>query len=311
MSEVLNSGIHTFSVPGKELIFEYVVHHPSTENEDPHNLIVVQPPGWGLGFQYLENGLQALWRPQDHTNATNTNGYTVIFFHSRGTGGSSRPLASQMSSMPDLASDLEDLRQHLHLERYPVLLGHSNGGAIALGYAEMYPSRVSKLVLLDHQLVGFQDKRLLHLEATRIDPRYQDAWESVMDRQTGSDEEFTESVRGMWPLYFFDPKQYVPELLRDIGDHKLSVWCYQAQGRCDMELLEPMQMVERLGDVQAETLIIFGREDMICGIGIVERTAKDIRNARVITYGECGHFPWIERRKQTLSDIRKFIEKED
>ncbi|CAI7648613.1 unnamed protein product [Penicillium discolor] len=301
MSGVLSSGIHTFSVPGKELIFEYDVHHPSTENEDPHNLIVVQPPGWGLGSQYLENGLQALWGPQDHTSATNTNGYTVIFFHSRGTGGSSRPLASQMSSMPDLASDLEDLRQHLHLEQYPVLLGHSNGGAIALG----------KLVLLDHQLVGFQDKRLLQLEATRIDPRYQDAWESVMDRQTGSDEEFTKSVRGMWPLYFFDPKHYVPELLRDIGDHKLSVWCYQAQGRCDRELLEPMQMVERLGDVQAETLIIFGREDMICGIGIVERTAKDIRNARVITYGECGHFPWIERRKQTLSDIRKFIEKED
>ncbi|KAJ5508158.1 hypothetical protein N7527_010301 [Penicillium freii] len=311
MSEVLDSGIHTFNVPAKELIFEYVVHRPSTENEDPHNLIVVQPPGWGLGSQYLENGLQGLWRPQDHTSATNTNGYTVVFFHSRGTDRSSRPLASQMSSMPDLASDLEDLRQHLHLEQYPVLLGHSNGGAIALGYAEMYPGRVSKLVLLDHQLVGFQDKRLLRLEATRIDPRYQEAWDSVMNRQTRSDEEFTESVRDIWPLYFFDPKQCVPELLRDIGDRQLSVWCYHAQGRCDKELLEPMQMVERLGDVQAETLIIFGREDMICGIGIAERTAKDIRNARVITYSECGHFPWIERRERTISDIRKFIEKQD
>ncbi|KAJ5943703.1 hypothetical protein N7516_003871 [Penicillium verrucosum] len=309
MSELLNSGIHTFSVPAKELIFEYIVHRPSTEYEDPHNLIVVQPPGWGLGSQYLENGLQKLWRPQDHTDTANTNGYTVVFFHSRGTGGSSRPLASQMSSMPDLASDLEDLRQHLHLEQYPVLLGHSNGGAIALGYAEMYPSCVDKLVLLDHQLVGFQDKRLLQLEATRVDPRYQDAWDSVMGRQTGSDEEFTESVRGMWPLYFFNPQQYVPELLHDIGNGKLSVWCYQSQGRCDKELLYPMQMVERLGDVQAETLIIFGREDMICGIGIAERTAKDIRNARVITYGECGHFPWIERRKQTISDIRGFIQK--
>ncbi|KAJ5616586.1 hypothetical protein N7537_001700 [Penicillium hordei] len=310
MSEVLNTGIHTFSVPAKELIFDYVVHRPCTENEDPHNLIVVQPPGWGLGSQYLEKGLQELWSPRDHTRTANTNGYTVIFFHSRGTDGSSRPLASQMSTMPDLASDLEDLRQHLHLERYPVLLGHSNGGAIALGYAEMYPSRVSKLVLLDHQLVGFQDKRLLQLEATRIDPRYQDAWDSVMNRQIGSDEEFTESVRDMWPLYFFDPQQYVPELLRDIGDRKLSVWCYQAQGRCDKELMDPMQMVERLGDVQAETLIIFGREDMICGIGIAERTAENIRNARVITYGECGHFPWIEKRGRTILDIRKFI-KED
>ncbi|CAG8892000.1 unnamed protein product [Penicillium egyptiacum] len=311
MSKVLYSGIHTFSVLAKELIFEYIVHRPSTENEDPHNIIVVQCPGWGLGSQYLENGLQDLWRPAYHTSTTNTNGYTVIFFRPRGTDGSSRPLASQMSSMPDLASDLEDLRQHLRLERYPVLLGHSNGGAIALGYAEMYPSRVGKLVLLDHQLVGLQDKRLLQLEATRIDPRYQDAWDSVLDRQTGSDEEFTKSVRGMWPLYFFNPQQYVPELLRDIGDRKLSVWSFQAQGRCDKELLDPMQMVEKLGDVQAETLIIFGREDMICGIGIAERTAKDMQNARLITYGECGHFPWIEKREQTIFDLRKFIEKED
>lgn len=311
MSKIFYSEIHTFSVPSKELIFEYVVHRSSTENEDPHNLIVVQCPGWGLGSEYLENGLQELWRPEDHTSTANTRDYTVIFFHSRGTDGSSRPPASQMSSMPDLASDLENLRQHLHLERYPVLLGHSNGGAIALGYAEMYPCRVGKLVLLDHQLVGFQDKRLLLLEATRIDPRYQDAWDSVLDRQTGSDEELTESVRAMWPLYFFDPQQYVPELVRDIGDRKLSVWCYQAQGRCDKELMNPMQMVERLGDVQAETLIICGREDMICGVGIAERTANDIQNARLITYGECGHFPWIEKREQTILDIREFIEKED
>ncbi|EKV06638.1 Proline iminopeptidase, putative [Penicillium digitatum] len=309
MSKLLYPGIHTFSVPAKNLMFEYVVHRPSTENEDLRNLVVVQCPGWGLGSQYLQKGLQALWRPEDHFRTATNIGYAVIFFHSRGTDGSSRPLASQMSSMPDLASDLEDFRQHLHVERYPVLMGHSNGGAIALGYAEMYPSRVSKLVLLDHQLVGFQDKRFLQLEATRIDPRYQDAWDCVQDRQTGSDEEFTESVRNMWPLYFFDPQQYVPELLHDIGDRELSLWCYQAQGRCDRELGEPMQMVERLGDVQAETLIIFGREDMICGIGIAERTATDIQNARVITYGECGHFPWIEKKGQTILDIRKFIEK--
>ncbi|CAI7655197.1 unnamed protein product [Penicillium glandicola] len=302
MSKVFHPGIHTFSVPAKELTFEYVVHRPSTKKEDPHNLIVVQPPGWGLGSQYLQNGLRGLWAPEDHANTANTSGRTVIFFHSRGTDGSSRALASQMSSMPDFASDLEDLRQHLHLEQYPVLLGHSNGGAIALGYAEMYPSRVGKLVLLDHQLVGLQDKRLLQFEATRMDPRYQDAWDGMLNRRTGSDEEFTESVRGTWPLYFFDPQQYVPELLRDIGD---------PQGRCDRKLMDSMQMVERLGDVQAETLIIFGREDMICGTGIAERTAKDIRNARLITYGECGHFPWIERKEQTILDIRKFIEKQN
>lgn len=308
-SSPFTSGIHTFWVPAKELTFEYVVHRPSSaEREGHHDLIIVQCPGWGLGSEYLQNGLQLLWKPENDSNTANASGHTVIFFHPRGTNGSSRPPASQMSSMPDLASDLEDLRQHLHLERYPVMMGHSNGGAIALGYAQMYSSRVNKLILLDHQLVGFLDRRLLHLEATRIDPRYQVAWDSMADRQTSSDEVFTESVRGMWSLYFFDPQQYVPELLRDIGNRKLSTWCYEAQGRCDKELVESMQMVEGLKDVQARTLMIFGREDMICGIGIAERTLEGIPDSRIITYDECGHFPWIERKEQTIFDIRKFIE---
>jgi pimeloyl-ACP methyl ester carboxylesterase len=304
-STVIQPGTHAFHAPAKGLTFEYVVHRPSiTATEDPHNIIVVQCPGWGLGSDYLQHGLQGLWKSQTNNTAT-TSTYTVIFFHPRGTDGSSKPPASQMSSMPDLASDLEDLRQHLRLGQYPVLLGHSNGGAIALGYAEMYPNRVEKLILLDHRLVGFQDRRLLQLEATRIDARYQAAWDSMLGRQTASDEKFTESVRATWPLYFFDPRQYVPDLLRGIGGRKLSVWCYEAQSRCDMK---SVQMLEGLGNVRAKTLMIFGREDMICGIGIAERTMEGIPDAQLICYDECGHFPWIERKEETISDIRKFIE---
>lgn len=310
-SDIFLPGSHSFKVPAKELTFEYIVHRPSTaELAAPQNVIIIQCPGWGLGSEYLQNGLKGLWEPEDHTS-TAPSSDTVIFFHPRGTHGSSRPPASRMTSMPDLASDLEDLRQHLHLDHYPVLLGHSNGGAIALGYAEMYPRRVHKLVLLDHQLVGSQDRSLLQLEATRVDPRYQDAWDSMLDRQSHSDEEFTESVREMWPLYFFNPGLYVPELLREIGDRKFSVWCYEAQGRCDKRLGNPMQMVEGLKDVQAKTLVIFGRDDMICGVGIAKRTMEGIADVQVIIYDECGHFPWIERKEQTISDIRKFIEKKD
>ncbi|KAJ5129936.1 uncharacterized protein N7515_005975 [Penicillium bovifimosum] len=297
-SSVLQPGTHTFHAPAKGLTFEYVIHRPTIPSpQEPHNIIVIQCPGWGLGSPYLQHGLHDLWNPQTNN--------TVIFFHPRGTAGTTKPPSTQMSSL-DLASDLEDLRQHLQLSQYPVLLGHSNGGAIALGYAQMYPSRVCKLILLDHQLVGVQDKRLLQIQATRIDDRYQDAWDSMSGKQTGSDEEFTESVRAMWPLYFFDPG-YVPELLKGIGRKKLSVWCYEAQGRCDRK---SGGMVEGLGNVRAKTLMIFGREDMICGIGIAEKTMEGIPDAEFICYDGCGHFPWIEKRDETILDIRKFIEKE-
>ncbi|KAJ5585599.1 Proline iminopeptidase [Penicillium hispanicum] len=310
----LDPGLHSFTAAEKQLTFEYVVHRPSTADgaDSLRNLIVVQCPGWGLGSQYLQVGLADLWQPSPEINeADSVTRFTVLFFHPRGTDGSSRPRsANEMRSMPDLASDLEDLRQHLQLEKYPILLGHSNGGAIALGYAEMYPSRVNRLVLLNHQVVGIQDRQMARIEATDSNPVYRGAWEALLKHRTDTDDEFTASIRGMWPLYFYDPERYTDELLDAIGDRKLSVWCYQSQGRCDCKLESPMQMVERMGHVQAKTLIIFGYDDMICGMGIARRTMADIPIAQIVAYQQCGHFPWIEQKRNTIRDIRLFIDGE-
>jgi len=210
--------------------------------------------------------------------------------------------------MPDMASDLDDLRSHLGLDQYPVLLGHSNGGAIALGYAEMYPDRVQRLILLNHQVVGFRDRSQLHRESTRHDPRYQRAWKNLVHRRTETDAEFTASANALWPLYFFDPQQHVQRLIRDIGDQPMSVWCYKQQTRCDENLDNPMQMMDGLGNVGAKTLMIFGRDDLICGMKIAERTKKGIPDAHAIFYDSCGHFPWIEQKERTLADIREFIQ---
>ncbi|KAL2059051.1 hypothetical protein ABVK25_000343 [Lepraria finkii] len=59
-------------------------------------------------------------------------------------------------SSAHMFKDFETLRLHLGLAM-TTLLGHSNGGSTALGYAERYLERVQKMILLDHQLEGFDD----------------------------------------------------------------------------------------------------------------------------------------------------------
>lgn len=306
-------GTHSFTAPAKKLTFEYVIHQPPSRKaaaEDPSSgLIVIQCPGWGLGSPYLQRGLSDLWNTSDITGHGTCTVYTVLFFHPRGTDGSSRPEnPNQMASMPDMASDLEDLRAYLELDHFDTLLGHSNGGAIALAYAEMYPNRVARLILLNHQVVGIHDRKLVEMEATQNDPKYRGAWQSTLNRQSGTDEDFTDSVRKMWPLYFFDPEKYTDELLDAIGDRKMSVWCCHAQGQCDGKLEDPLQMVHGMKYVQAKTLILFGSDDMICGTRIAERTAQGIPNALLIKLDECGHFPWIEQKEKTMHYIRQFVE---
>lgn len=309
----LSPGTHTFTAPAKNLTFEYVVHGCYSEKPAGRGpvsrLIVVQCPGWGLGSRYLQRGLSDLWNPPSTAEKESDTVYAVLFFHPRGTEGSSRPQnADRMRSMPDMASDLEDLRVYLGLDRFDTLIGHSNGGAIVLGYAEMYPAGVERLILLNHQVVGIQDRRIVDMEATQHDPRYRGAWQSVLNRRTDTDEEFTSSVNNMWPLYFFDPQRYTDELLDAIGDRKMSVWCCEAQNQCDRKLEDPMQMLHRMKDVRARTLVLFGADDMICGRRIVERTMERIPNASMIELSECGHFPWIEQREKTMYHIRQFIE---
>src|SRR6185312_15508636 len=67
----------------------------------------------------------------------------LVLLDPRGTGGSD-PAAGY--GIADYASDLEELREHLGLERL-LLLGHSHGGVVAIEYAAGHPDRVERLIL--------------------------------------------------------------------------------------------------------------------------------------------------------------------
>ncbi|MGC1190796.1 MAG: prolyl aminopeptidase, partial [Candidatus Binatus sp.] len=77
--------------------------------------------------------------------------YRIVLFDQRNCGRST-PHAS--ASDTDLASnntanlvaDIERIREHLGIERWPVL-GGSWGSTLALAYAERYPERVTEIVL--------------------------------------------------------------------------------------------------------------------------------------------------------------------
>lgn len=197
----------------------------------------------------------------------------VLFFHPRGTPGSSRPEnAGQMHSMPDMASDFEDLRVHLKLDHFDTLTGHANGGAIALGYAEIHPARVTRLIVLNHQVVRIHDRKADEMEATQHDPSYRGAWQSMRERRTDTDEEFTASANNTWSLYFFDLETYTDELLNAIGDQTVSSWCCETQARCDRQLEDPLHVIHQMRDVRAMTLILVGADDLICWMRVAERT---------------------------------------
>src|SRR5262252_7240241 len=77
--------------------------------------------------------------------------YRVVLFDQRGCGRS-RPHASSPetdlsgNTTDNLIADMEQLREHLEVERW-LALGGSWGSALALAYAEQFPTRVTALIL--------------------------------------------------------------------------------------------------------------------------------------------------------------------
>ena len=205
-----------------------------------------------------------------------------------------------------MVKDLEALRLHLGLAMI-TLLGHSNGGSIALGYAERYLERVQKVILLDHQFEGFDDSTAFMGFAMRRkdNPVHSAALVRLQKFRADTDEEVHESLMGVLPLYFVDPTGCLP-LMRETVDDLPFSWAFNAQGTADKKM--PTSLIDDLDNVIAKTLILVGREDAFCSVRAADRTHAGIKNSKLFIFEECGHFAWIVKKDQLLDAVSGFLE---
>lgn len=289
-------GDHTFSTTSSSVSTLSYAIVPSTKPSAP--LMVIQAVGWGPGRTYAMRGIAPKFI--DH--------YTVLVFSPRGSDQSSRPKdaagnddPSQMGSF-DLAEDLESLRTYLDIPAFPVLMGHSNGGCIALGYAELNPTRVEKLVLIGSQLLGYNGSATFKKFAEERAPQapWKKAYETWGAGYPTTDEDFFPFLLNIFPSYFVDPDKDCATVITHIEGSPLSIWPFQSAGTADM--IEKRNMIEMLKNVKAETLCSYGKEDMICAWEAGELTVEKIKEngvrAELAIFSPCGHFPWVEGKPE-------------
>ncbi len=79
--------------------------------------------------------------------------YRIVLFDQRGAGqsipnvGDDFDAAMHENTTPKLIADIERIREHLGIERWPLVLGGSWGSTLAIAYAQAHPDRVEALVL--------------------------------------------------------------------------------------------------------------------------------------------------------------------
>jgi pimeloyl-ACP methyl ester carboxylesterase len=262
-------------------------------------LLFVTSPGWGSGSNYLQSSLMPLEAK-----------LTIVYIDTRGSGGSSRPADRSQMSQGVMADDIDKLRERLGLEHID-LLGHSDGGTIAIEYGVRHPQQARKLLLIAPGVLGDREPEATGaiLKLWSSDPHYQDAVREVYESDWGpglTDEAFGRSLLKMLPLYFADPERYLAAFTKMHLTGRLSSYAQLAQSEAQNKANR--DQTKDVGLIRARTLIINGTSDWICPHAVAQRLHAAIPHSELRLYANKGHFPWIEDGPRFFDEVQRFMQ---
>jgi pimeloyl-ACP methyl ester carboxylesterase len=202
---------------------------------------------------------------------------------------------------PGVFSNAQDLAEVLEQHGFEraALLGVSLGGRVVLEVAIARPDVVSALVLVAPGLPGHDWSQAM-----------QDAWgEEEAALEAGDLAEAVEVNLRTWvdgPRR--EPEDVDPAVRARVGEMQLRAFELQVPvgEAAEEELLVP-DLAERLGDVQAPTLIVVGDEDVPDMQAIAERLEREIPGSRRETIASTAHVPSMERPREFDEVVLPFL----
>jgi pimeloyl-ACP methyl ester carboxylesterase len=225
---------------------------------------------------------------------------TLLLIDPRGTGATG-PAESYL--LDDYVADLDELRAHLALETID-LLGFSHGGLVAVAYAIAHPQHVRKLVLAC-TLAAFTPEMQAEADEA-IASKETFAWHAAavaaLAQEEAGEYETPEDCAAMWnamvPLYFsswderyrplVEEDRLAPEPLREFN-------------------ATPFDLRPDLGRIDTETLVIAGRDDLICGPAAAAALVDGIPDAELVVIEDAGHFAFLEQPDVFRTAVETFL----
>lgn len=284
------------------LDFELPVRGTIPNADQTWTPIIFPSPGWGLDCELKFAGLRPLFE-----------NHVFLCMVTRGTHPSGRPADIRNMTSTDMAHDLELLRQWLGLDRLR-LYSHNIGGTVALGYAELYPDRVSSLVLVDSKILDHDDTPTLmkFIQGRYADPKYTQSISALMIAANFShpaypknDEEYRSLLLDMLAWYFANPELYQPAFATLVEANAAPQnWATIVHDKRNS--LDPTPNKALMGQVVAPTLVIVGEDDAFCTQAVAEIMHAGIRGSKLVVFRECGHLPWIERTDDFLDEVKNW-----
>lgn len=229
-------------------------------------------------------------------------GFRIISYDQRGHGESSQtgPL-----TYAQLADDLEQLRHHL-VGKPAIILGGSFGGYIALTYAVKYQGSYSHLILRGtapswhHEIKALANARDAASRYPDIDPAY---WERFFLGVIGSEEEMRRNSAALAPL----ANGRLHKHGGNTGDAEKKSSIRLETARELFRVGHDYDVRDKLGTIDAPTLIVSGTDDWTCTIDNAYFMVERIPNAILLAVGGAPHAVHVDSAKLVKRTIVDFI----
>ncbi|MFC4766016.1 alpha/beta fold hydrolase [Effusibacillus consociatus] len=242
-----------------------------------------QQAGQGETVLVLIHGNLASGRWWDPVWTRLSGNYTVVRLDLRGCGQSEQP--GHGNTVPQYSSDARALLKELGFKNV-IVVGHSMGGSITMDMAVTEPEMVQGIVLVNpapaEGLVTPEERKPLLEQMIRDRNLMKMALAAVIP--TAAQGEFFESLVD-------DAMIAGPTVVSN----------YTSLSEADYR--------EKLAAVKIPTLIVFGTQDSLISLDMMERTRDAIPCSELVLYEGIGHSPNVEAPERLAEDIKRFAEK--
>lgn len=221
--------------------------------------------------------------------------FQVIAFDNRGVGQSDKPAGAYTAQM--LAADTLGLLDALGIEQ-AVLMGHSMGGFVAQAFALAYPQRLEKLILCSTNFGGPNHA-----------PITPESMAVLADVTSDPLTRFTNGLKvSTAPGFVENNPEMIAEWLAWRIANPIEPAAYQAQMMIGLGLLPEVAAFEnKLPQVTAPTLILFGAHDKVVPPANASLLAAKLANSRTVILPNAGHFFPIETPEEAAQAVIEFV----
>ncbi len=260
----------------------------------------------GIPVIFLHGGPCSGTKP-DHRRFFNPEQYHIILFDQRGCGLSLPFGELENNTTQALIDDMERLRQHIGVKQW-LLFGGSWGAALALLYAQQQPDKVLAMILRAAFLARQQD--LDWFAKLGVNLIYPEQWQRLLDSVPaqsredlvqglsealwGEDEVATRRVAKEWMAWGGQValgNAYSAERVNDHVTEKMvkqvGMELHYAKNRY---FVTENQILENCATLTAiPTIIIHGRQDLVCPIEAGMRLHQALPAAQYTILPNAGH----------------------